>query len=266
MMNSNSNWFKRPKPVINPSLRLFCFPYAGGNASSYVGWVKSLPEFVELIVVEPPGRAARMMEQPFDSMEALVDDLFPHFQKLTDVPYIFFGHSLGGRVAYEICLRCHRLGIQLPGHFIASASRAPHIIKQRKNIYDLPEAEFIDKLRSFNGTPEEVLTNTELMELLLPMLRADFEIADTYLANPLPLDIPISVWAGTDDHEISKLDLQAWADCCNNQIEFEVMPGGHLFVDSHAAEVLAMLTVILTRLAATARCNQDNPGQSLSFA
>ncbi len=246
-MSNQTNWFRIPKRVNDPQLRLICFPYAGGNAGTYVNWVKNIPSTVELIAIEPPGRAVRMLEQPFDDMNTLIGDLLPHYQHLIDRPYIVFGHSLGGRMAYDISLKCQLLGLRLPSHFIASASRAPHIVKQRKNIYDLPDPQFLDKLRGFNGTSEDILSNKELMDLLMPMLRADFKIADMYLTDPKPLDVPFSVWGGQEDHEISKLDLESWADCCAREVEMEYLPGGHLFVDSHAAGVLERLNKILQR-------------------
>lgn len=247
-MNYQTNWFRVPKPLQDPVARLICFPYAGGNAGSYVNWAKSLPDGIELVAVEPPGRAVRMLEPPFDNMADLISDLLPHYQRIIDKPYLVFGHSLGGRVAYEISCCCQQLGLRLPNRFIASASRAPHIVKQRPNIYDLPDIQFLDKLRGFNGTPESVLTNREMMELLLPMLRSDFKIADLYLAQPQKLKCPLSVWHGEMDHEISQLDFKSWADCSVFPVEFTSVPGGHLFVDSNVQDVLARLNPLLERL------------------
>ena len=119
---NNSKWFVKPRPVQNPKLRLFCFPYAGGNAATFIPWKNYLPSWFELVAVHPPGRSNRMFEAPYHDMDALVADLLSHFRQLVDTPFIFFGHSLGSRVAYELAKRCQMAGLPLPQHFIASGS------------------------------------------------------------------------------------------------------------------------------------------------
>jgi len=118
---------------------------------------------------------------------------FFQFPQVIDRPYLLFGHSLGSRIAFELALRCRQLGLPSPVSFIASGSRAPHLRTHENPIYDLPEAEFVAKLRDLKGTPEEVLRNEELIQLLTPLLRADFRIADLYCAAQTRLDCPIVV-------------------------------------------------------------------------
>ena len=150
------------------------------SAATYVPWAKSLPPQVELIALQPPGRGSRMSELPHARMEPLVEDLMRVFPVLTDRPHVLFGHSLGSRVGFEVTLQCQLKGIPLPARFIASGSRAPHLPKRELPIHDLPDAQFVEALRDLEGTPEEILNNSELIQWLLPLLRADFRIADQF--------------------------------------------------------------------------------------
>ena len=128
-----SKWFVNPHPRPNADLRLICFPYAGGNASSFTPWLKQLDTNIELIAIQAPGRAARLFETPFNRMDALVDELLPLIPQLLDKPVIFYGHSLGSRVAFELMTRLKAKGMSLPVHFIASGSRGTAKSSQRKH-------------------------------------------------------------------------------------------------------------------------------------
>lgn len=228
---SASRWFVRPNPKHSPRLRLVCLPYAGGSTSTYVPWAMHLPADVELVCVQPPGRASRMGERPHSEMSALVADLAAVFHGIAEKPYILFGHSLGSRVAYEFAQQCQRAGLPPPRLLIASGSRAPHFPVDRRSIHDLPEAEFIDKLRELNGTPEEVLSNEELIKFLIPLLRADFKIADLFQAAPSRLPCPIVVLAGTEDEEVTEAAVEGWRELSNGQFDVHWIPGGHFFIE-----------------------------------
>jgi surfactin synthase thioesterase subunit len=240
-------WFVRPVPRHAPSLRLICLPYAGGSAATYVPWAAQLPPEVELIAVQPPGRGSRMGEAPFSDMEPLVRELLSVFPEVIDRPYLLFGHSLGSRVAFELALQCQRIGWPLPVSFIASGSGAPHLRNDEKAIHDLPEAEFVAKLRELNGTPEEVLRDKELIKIVMPLLRADFRIADTYCATQTKLDCPMIVLGGTEDHEVSRQDLQRWSDVCTGECEVHWISGGHFFIEQSRALVLEKVNAALLR-------------------
>jgi surfactin synthase thioesterase subunit len=243
----NSRWFIRPRPRQAPSLRLICFPYAGGNAGTYVPWAAHLPPGVELVAVQLPGRGTRLDELPFSDMEPLVHELLAVFPAVIDRPYVLFGHSLGSRVAFELALRCQRRGWPLPVCFIASGSRAAHLAEASAPLHDLPEAEFIDKLRELNGTPAEVLENLELIQLLTPLLRADFRIADLYRADGTPLDCPIAVLAGTEDEDVTPQLVEGWRDLTTAGCEIHWIPGGHFFIERNRAQVLGKINTILAQ-------------------
>lgn len=241
-----NKWFIIPKPNVNADLRLICFPYAGGNASTYMSWVQSLPANVELVIVQAPGRGMRMCEPAFTDMQDLVSDLMKSMPKVLNKPYILFGHSLGSRIAFELMSQLKTFSYALPQHFIASGSRGPHIKSNKKPIFHLDEPEFIAELKKLSGTPVDVLENKELMELFLPLLRADFEIADKYCyAATADFNCPISVLGGEDDIEISLLQLESWGELFTSKPEVYLLPGNHFFIDSNKDLVLQKVTRII---------------------
>lgn len=233
----NEKLFVTPKPVESPKVRLFLFPYAGGSAATFIPWAKYFNEDVEMICIQPPGRGARFNEPPYDSMESLVGDLAKHASYITEIPYILFGHSLGCRVAFELTCRLKELGLPSPSYFIASGSRAPHLPRERKPIHDLPDTEFMHELKALNGTPEEILENPELMQLLMPLLRADLRIADNYQSSLVSVDAPILVLHGNEDTLVEKGQLRAWKELTERGVSFTNIPGGHFFLNENPEKV-----------------------------
>ncbi|MEA3179920.1 MAG: hypothetical protein QOI59_3443 [Gammaproteobacteria bacterium] len=244
----SSPWFVRPVPKLSPTSRLICLPYAGGSAATYVSWARSLPAEVELIALQPPGRGARMAETPHAEMEPLIAELLGVFPQVTDRPYVLFGHSLGSRVGFELALQCQRRGLPLPACFIASGSRAPQLRKRELPVHNLPQAEFVAQLRELAGTPEEILTNGELIQLLLPLLRADFRIADLYCAAPTRLNCPLVVLAGTEDETVNSQEVEAWRQVAGSDCTIHWIAGGHFFVEHHRAWVLERVNAVIAQV------------------
>ncbi|EGM76589.1 Putative thioesterase involved in non-ribosomal peptide biosynthesis [Rheinheimera sp. A13L] len=238
----DNRWFCIPRPVRQPKLRLFCFPYAGGSATTYYPWAAMLSSEVELVAIQPPGRSSRINETAYSDMRQLVDNLIENIVPLLNVPFIFFGHSLGSRVAYELATRLKARQLPTPMQFFASGSRAPHIAGEKKQLYDLPDDAFISELQSLNGTPEEVLQNRELMQLFLPLLRADFQIADTYVSDKTVLNCPITVLAGTEDVGIKPGHLESWKELTSCAGEIHYVPGDHFFIEKNKQLVFHILS------------------------
>lgn len=255
-----SKWFIRPLPKRAPGLRLICLPYAGGAAATYLPWALHLPREIELVAIQPPGRGTRMDEAPYSEMEPLIRELLTVFPEVTDRPYVLYGHSLGSRVAFELALRCQQMGLPTPVTLIASGSRAAHLRISEKPIYDLPEAQFIEALRELQGTPEEVLGNRELIQLLSPLLRADFKIADLHCSERIPLDCPVVVFTGVEDHEVSQDDAERWRELSTRGCEVHRFPGGHFFVEEHRALVLEKVIDVTMNLV-----RAGNPGSAEVF-
>jgi len=220
---------------VNPRarLRMFCFPYAGGGASAYRGWAASLPGEVEVCPVQLPGRESRLRDQPFTRAEVLIPAIADALAPYMDMPFVFFGHSMGGMISFELTRELRRRGKALPLHIFVSGRRAPQVPAREEPIHDLPEPEFIEKLRELNGTPEEVLQHAELMKLLVPILRADFAVNETYTyTEEEPFDIGLSAFGGLGDVEVTKEDLELWRTQTRARFRLRMLPGDHFFLNS----------------------------------
>lgn len=233
------SWVTFPKTNLQADLRLFCFPYAGGKATSFRGWENSLPNNIEVCPIELPGRGTRMMEEPFTEFSQLIPELTDGIFPYLDKPFAFFGHSMGSIVSFEVAHLLHQKYGLIPVHLFVSGRGAPHIPIKSKQIHKLPEAAFIEELRHFNGTPEAVLENTELMELLLPTLRADFTLVENYFHTPKhTLGCAISAFGGLQDSKVSRANLEAWQQQTTTDFSIQMFPGDHFFL--HSAEQLLL--------------------------
>lgn len=241
----SKNLFVIPNPVINPKLRFFCFPYAGGSASAYMPWIDHLPKNVEVVLLQPPGRGSRYSEVAHEDMESLTSEVVAEQNFFTETPCVFFGHSLGSRVAFEVAKEFQSRGLLVPQHFVASGSCAPHLPKKLEAIHSLPDWAFVNKLDRLNGTPKEVLQNKELMQLMLPSLRTDFRIAELHVAKPQVLACPITVFYGTEDEEVTIEKVNAWQELSKFTINTFAFRGGHFFINEANNQVLAKLTDVL---------------------
>lgn len=237
--NPSEKLFVIPKPSRAAVLRLFCFPFAGGSTHIYTPWVEHFGPEVEVVLVQLPGRGARMGEAPYDTMEDCVAEIMLYANYMTSKPFVFFGHSLGSRIAYALSYQLLKHGYPVPRQFFASASRAPHLPNTKRCLFELPKNEFLQALKELNGTPNEVLENAELMELLSPLIRADFKIAELYKAQPIPLSCPFTVLSGTQDKGVTPEQVKAWEELSEKIVQFIEIKGDHFFISKHGMEVLS---------------------------
>jgi medium-chain acyl-[acyl-carrier-protein] hydrolase len=235
-------WITLVKPNPAARLRLFCFPYAGGGASAYRTWVQALPPEIELCSIQPPGRESRLRDKPFTQFPPLIEALVQAVGPYMNMPFVFFGHSMGALTCFELTRYLHRHQRPLPMHLFVSGHRAPHIPDPHPPVHHLPEAEFIQELRNLNGTPDQVLQNEELMQLILPLLRADFELCDTYTyTEEPPLPCPITAYGGLQDVEASRDQLAAWSEQTSQRFTIRMFPGDHFYLLNARASVLQTL-------------------------
>ena len=224
-------WISYHKPGPKTRLRLFCFPYAGAGALIFRTWSDSLPADVEVCPVQLPGRGSRMTERPFTQLSPLVEALAQALAPLLDRPFAFFGHSLGALVSFELARRIRRQHGVHPARLFVSAARAPQIPHRGPSIHTLPDKEFLMELRRLSGTPSELLDHEELMEIMLPILRADFALYETYLYSiEPPLNCPISAFGGLQDSKVSDSDLEAWRAQTSVSFSLQMFPGDHFFL------------------------------------
>ncbi|HLO02130.1 MAG TPA: alpha/beta fold hydrolase [Symbiobacteriaceae bacterium] len=224
-------WLAYTQPNPRAQLRLFCFPYAGGSAGIYRKWASDAPPGVEICPVQLPGRESRLMETPYKSMSDLVEATLAGLAQELVGPFAFLGHSMGAVLSFELTRRLRQQGGPLPVHLFVSGCRAPHTISVRRPIYHLPDDEFIAGLRRLNGTPEAVLQNPELMQLVLPALRADFSAIEqyTYRAEE-PLDSPITAFHGLDDIDVPTEHVEAWRELTGGRFARHSFAGDHFFI------------------------------------
>ncbi|WP_434339740.1 thioesterase II family protein [Motilimonas cestriensis] len=232
-------WFHVPKPKVNPRLRLFCLSYAGGSSTTYLQFADELPNDVELVAVQLPGRGMRLSEASYTNLSQLVVDLSSQMKPLLKVPYVIMGHSFGSRLGYELVQYFRQQQWPLPVHFIASGSKAPHYKNTDSPIHQLAEAAFIEKLESFGGTPDEILNNADFMEMLLPMLRADFAMVENHQSDIKPaLDCGLSVFGGVNDEGVPQDKLLDWQLHFSGKVNEIMFDGGHFFIESHKSLVI----------------------------
>ena len=251
MTKSNNKWFVRSPGVSRvsaPRLRMFCFPYAGGSASTYMQWGKKVANDIEVLAVQLPGRANRLAEQPYDDMNSLIAALLPNFLEYIDRPYVMFGHSLGSRIAFQLMVECRNQQRRMPEHFFASGSRAAHRPCSDNSLHGLNDDQLKKKLFSLNGTPTAILENDEMMRLCMPFLRADFKIAGNYRAQVEKINCPVTVFGGYEDPDISQADLWEWAALFAKTEDVHLFRGGHFFVETHQDSVLEKVNLTINKL------------------
>ncbi len=209
----------------------------------YAGWQRELPATVEVVPIHLPGRDGRLREPCFRRLDPLLDALQQALTPHLDLPYAFYGHSMGGWVAYYLTQRFAWSGDRLPSHLFLGASRAPHLTFRQPPIHALPRDRFIEQVSLRYGQfPAALLAHSDLMDLLVPIIQADMELFETVEYRPAdPLPIPISAFAGADDSGVSVADVAAWKEHTQSRFSFETLPGDHFFLKTSSAALLSRL-------------------------
>lgn len=250
MQFNKDAWIVCFKTNPGARIRLFCFPYGGGGANVFRLWPSLLPPEVELSAIQMPGRENRFMEAPLTRLEPLVETLAEVMQQVLDKPFAFFGHSLGAIVSFELARLLRRKSGTQPAGLFVSGCGAPHR-HRHQNIHQLPEPEFIEAVKKYNGISEEILQSEELMQLILPCLYGDFTIFETYqYTHQPPLDCPITACGGLEDDNVTPEELAAWKEQTVNQFDLHMFPGDHFFVNSAYQSLLGTLSVKIRQLPA----------------
>ncbi|MEC5160920.1 MULTISPECIES: thioesterase II family protein [unclassified Janthinobacterium] len=232
--------------------RLFCFAYAGGSSSIFSRWQDMVSPEIEICAIRLPGRGARFNEKPIRSFPQLIEVLAYVIKDNSDLPFAFFGHSLGGLIAFELARHCLRNSIPPPTMLFLSASSAPQLLDLKEKFSDLADDELIEKLKAYNGTPIEILQNRELIGLFLPPIRDDFSLLESFQYKPFDnFDIPITVLAGKLDKEVSPEKIFGWAEETAAACNFNWFEGDHFFINTESEKVLETLNLDLTRLLKT---------------
>ncbi|MBL3655562.1 thioesterase II family protein [Fulvivirga sediminis] len=223
------------------SIKLFCFPYAGGSAAVYKNWQKHLSPNIEIVPVELKGRGRRISEPLYKNVDDLVDDLFPLIQKECQRNYYaFFGHSMGAMIAYELSLRINQSPVALPIRLFLSGRGAPHIASS-KNYHLLDDEAFKAEILNLGGTPPEFFEHQELIDIFLPVLKNDFKLVETSGREEImPLNAPITSFFG-EDEDLTTEQKEGWEYYTEKKFKKYVYQGGHFFIKEHYKTIIDIL-------------------------
>ena len=234
-------WFQ-VRPDATSRFRLFCFPYAGGASAIFRPWSRQIHSHVEIVPALLPGRELRLREAACTRLEPLIESLAREIVPYLDRPFAFFGHSMGALISFELARRLRWERRIEPDHLFISGRRAPQLPERDPEIHDLPEAEFLVELKQLQGTPAELLEHVELMQLLLPLLRADFSVCSTYTYFPsTPLKCPITVLGGLQDETVSRAQLEPWREQTAGACRVQMLEGDHFFINQQQAAILSIV-------------------------
>ncbi|MDR6504218.1 surfactin synthase thioesterase subunit [Burkholderia ambifaria] len=234
-----SAWLDATPSASRATRRLFCFPYAGGSAAVFRGWSERLPAAVDVRPLHPPGRGRRFPDPLLHSIDELADEAAEAIAPLLDRPYALFGHSMGASVAFEVAQRLR--GRPAPACLIVSGRGAPHLPPKGPPIHRLPDVGFLDEVMRMDGTPPDLVTQPDIVKIILPILRADFEAIETYRPEPHPpLDCRIVALGGRDEVG-SVAAVASWRDYGTGEFRGELVPGDHFFLRGRAERFFEIL-------------------------
>ncbi len=236
-----ASWLSCPQKRPSATLRLFCFPHAGAGAASFHPFANLLPESIEMMAVQLPGRENRLSEKPYRRMAPLVDDLLSGIRQSLLKPYAFFGHSMGALIAFELARALRRDGLPLPQSVVVSGRRAPTAPNNEAPLHVLPDHAFVEALvRRYDAIPKVIRDVPELMALFVPVMKADFATFETHVhRDEPPLECPVAMYGGRDDPQTRQ--MAGWASLFAGPSKTRVFAGGHFYLTDQRRNVAAAL-------------------------
>lgn len=233
----NSKWFPYLKPTSEHKFRIFCFHHSGAGASVFRKWLTFFSKNIDIVPVQLPGREGRFSEPFISRIDPLIEQLLPAILNLCDLPFAVFGHSLGGLLAYIVTLELEKYKL-FPKHLYVSACLPPHEIQKRTPIYDLNDKKFLKVIESYRGLPSAILKNTDMLKLLLPRFRSDFELfeSSTNFVDT-SVNTPINVYYGSQDTVVPEKKIKTWDGYTTNSCIYKKYPGDHFFYQSLQEQV-----------------------------
>lgn len=246
MISGKKRWISRRYRSESATSRLYCVPYAGGSSVIFSSWSALLGPAVEICPLVLPGREERFSEPAATVMAELVAELADALTEEPDLPFAIFGHSMGGLVAFELARQLEQLAAPMPTQLFLSAC-APVRAPERTRRHGLSDPDLIEELRLMNGTPAEFFDEPDLMELLLPTIRADFQLAEAYTAPAgSRIGVPITAFAGEDDASVKPAEVAGWQAHTTKDFTLHRLSGDHFFIHD-VAPVLAVVAGALQR-------------------
>jgi surfactin synthase thioesterase subunit len=228
---------------LSDKIKLFCFAHAGGSAVSFSRWRKLLDPGIELIPIELKGRGAKAGLPFYESIGEAVMDLYPQLEKEAgSSPYALLGHSMGTLLVYEMCRHIRTTGFRDPASAFFSGRMAPHLKEDDKILHLLPDDEFTEEIKKLGLTPAELFEHQELVNLFLPILKADYRMIETYACDVRtdPINSEFVIMTGKED-QWTQNRIGEWAPLTSRGCHFQEFEGGHFFLYERTAEVIDVL-------------------------
>lgn len=240
-MKKNS-WIKYECTRENPKYRIFCLPYAGGNALYYSKWAEYFNKEIEIYPIQLPGRENRIGECAISDAKVLCKEIITAIKPYLDIPFAFVGHSMGGILCYELTRQLIKDNIAVPEAIFISGTVPPHILKQSEKIYDMPEKEFLKRLVGYDNINPKMFEFKEFYEYFLPTLRADFKLVETYeIEKKESLPCSITVFGGDNDPFVPLKYLKEWNDYSEKNLKIEVFKGNHFYITNHIKNICTII-------------------------
>ncbi|CQR73884.1 Linear gramicidin dehydrogenase LgrE [Sporomusa ovata DSM 2662] len=246
-MKITNNWFPFGYNRDSKKARVFCFHYAGGSAAAFKHWTISCLT-VEFIPVELPGKGTRISEPCFEKFDCLIEELLSGLMTaINNRPFYFFGHSMGAIIAFEAAyqLKC-KYGIQ-PEKLIVAGRHAPHHPDPSMFKSHMDDEALIGELKRLNGTPREIMENKEILQFLLPIIRSDYRLHESYCYRGQKLNLPIIAHAGKRDYEANAAIMKYWNEVTDGPFALKEFDGNHFFVQNLGEEYLSELIRAVSR-------------------
>jgi pyochelin biosynthesis protein PchC len=237
-----ARWIRRFGDARPDAQRLLCLPHAGGSAPFFLPVSRALAPSVDVLAVQYPGRQDRRSEPFADSIADLAEQLYVVIERYLDRPLFLFGHSMGSVVAFELAgLMERRRGIS-PATLFLSGRRAPSR-RYDETVHQRDDNGIVAEMKSLSGTDDRILGDEDLLRMVLPAIRADYRIVETYRPGPTTtVAAPISVLVGDNDQKATVPDAEAWREHTTGDFDLTVFPGGHFYLVEQAPKLLAHIS------------------------
>lgn len=223
---------------------LYCLPYAGGSSAIYSKWKQYLDPVIELRPIELSGRGKRFSEPLYKDIQAAVADVFNDIkEEIQQTPYVLFGHSMGGLIAYELAQHIQKSNAPNPLHVFVSGRSAPHVSREDEKMYSKMDSDkFRKEVLNLGGTPPEFFNHPELLELFLPILKNDFRIVETYQHNDWapPLQVDLTVLLGKED-DLTEKHSESWKEYTSQDCDIIYLEGGHFFINDQTMNIIEII-------------------------
>jgi medium-chain acyl-[acyl-carrier-protein] hydrolase len=246
-MKQKNPWIPTSLRKINsPDVRLFCLPFAGGSSFSYRSIERYISPKIDMFTIELPGHGTRMNEVPIDRIEELVPRIVYGIQNYLDIPFVFFGHSMGALLAFEISRYLESHYQKKAEHLFLSAMRAPHLPSKFPLMASLPKDDFLKNVKQLEELPENVLKSPEMLDMFLNIMRTDFALCENHsISNRASINTPIFAFCGSQDTFAIPDDVKKWDQYTNKHFEFKLLKGKHLFCKSSGKEIAETINQIM---------------------